>query len=74
MLGGQFGVCLAIEVADDLEATTVAFKVDSVEAYRHVPMILAAFHADAGWEGAETMPSRELEADERAFQHTHQGP
>ncbi len=70
MLGGAFGVSLAIETVEELESTTVAFKAGTV-ASQHVPEILAAFHADTDWVDAKRMPSRELEADEFAFEHIH---
>lgn len=68
MLGGQFGACLAIEVADELENTVIAFRMDSV-VFDHVPLILAAFHAGAKWDVAYEMPSRSLEPGEFAFQY-----
>ena len=69
MLGGEFGACIAIELADDVEATTIAFKVETID-FDLVPIVLAAFH-DGDWEDADRMPSRELAPDEIAFVHVH---
>lgn len=66
MLGGQFGACLAIEVADDLESTVIAFRVDSI-VHDYVPIILAAFHPGA-WDVVGRMPSRDLERGEFAYE------
>jgi hypothetical protein len=70
-LGGAYGACIALEVAEGLEQTTVAFLVDTVP-YSYVPIILAALHADGDWEPATAMPSRELEPGEFAFTHLHE--
>lgn len=70
MLGGEFGACVAVELADDLESITVAFQVETTE-WDHVPLVLAAFHRGQ-WEDADRMPSRELEAGEVAFVHYHE--
>jgi hypothetical protein len=68
-LGGELGACLAIEVADNLEATTIAFEVETIE-FDLVPLVLAAFH-DGAWESVGHMPSRDLEPNEVAFIHVH---
>jgi hypothetical protein len=67
-LGGRFGACVAVEVADELEAITVAFKVDTVP-FAYVPVILQAFKVGA-WDPATKMPSRPLGAGEYAFDWT----
>jgi hypothetical protein len=67
-LGGRFGACVAVEVAEELEAITVAFNVDSVP-FAYVPVILEAFKVGA-WDPVAKMPSRPLEAGEYAFQWT----
>jgi hypothetical protein len=72
MLGGEYGACIAVEVAGELESTTVAFRVDTV-LYDHVAMILAAFH-DGSWDEVSTMPSRDLEPYEVAFEHLRETP
>lgn len=71
MLGGEFGACIAIEHADELESTVLAFRVETVP-FDYVPLILAAFHPDSRWEPATAMPSRPLEASEFAFEHLHE--
>lgn len=69
MFAGKYGACIAIEVAGDLEAIAVAFRVDSVD-YDYVPIILSAIQPGK-WEPTERMPSRELEAMEFAFGYLH---
>jgi hypothetical protein len=71
MFGGKYGACMAIETADDLESTTVAFRVDTV-LFDYVPVILSALHGDGRWELVGRMPSRELEAMEVAYEHLHE--
>jgi hypothetical protein len=39
MFGGRYGACMAIEVADEFESISVAFRVDTVD-YDYVPVIL----------------------------------
>jgi hypothetical protein len=68
-IGGKFGTAIAVEVADDLEAVSVAFDTRTVQVYEHVPAILAAFVPDTDWEDADRMPSRALEEHEIAFTH-----
>jgi hypothetical protein len=70
MFGGKFGACMAIEVVDELEAITVAFRVDTVE-FDYVPVILAALQPGK-WELAARLPSRNLEAMEVAYEHLHE--
>lgn len=73
VLGGEYGAAVAVEVSDDLEATTIAFKVATVP-FDYLPLILAAFHPDSDWDDASAMPSRHLADDEIAFSHIHQAP
>ena len=72
MFGGKYGACVAIEVADDLESTAAAFRVDTMPSFDHVLVILAALHASGRWEPADRMPSRELEPMEVAYEHLHE--
>lgn len=72
LLGGELGARIAIEVAGDLEGTTIAFRTETV-IFDYVPIILAAFHGDSDWESASAMPSRPLEPGEFAFSHLHEG-
>lgn len=67
-LGGKYGACVAVEVADELESITVAFKVDSVH-FTYVSVILQAFKVGP-WDLVTKMPSRQLEAGEYAFEWT----
>ncbi len=69
MLGGQFGICLTVECADELESIAVAFRVESTE-FEHVPIILQAFQVGK-WEPATQMPSRPLAPGEFAFELIH---
>jgi hypothetical protein len=71
LLGGTHGACIAVEVSEDLEQTTIAFKTPTV-VWDYVPVILAAFHPDGEWDGAASMPSRPLDDDEVAFVHLHE--
>lgn len=71
MLGGKFGACIAIEHADDVEATTISFRTSSID-FDLLPIVLASFHHGA-WEDVNQMPSRSLESDEIAFMHVHSG-
>lgn len=64
-IGGSYGVCVALEAADDLEAISVAFKAGTVPR-DYIPIVLAAFKA-GHWDAAYSMPSRELQQDECAF-------
>lgn len=70
MLGGEFGARVAVEVDAGLgaEAVTIAFRVDSIP-FSQVAIVLAAFHADGGWEPIARMPSRELDDGEFAYTH-----
>jgi hypothetical protein len=67
-LGGAFGACVAVETADELEETTVAFKMSTVP-IDYIPIILACFHPDVAWDLADRMPSRTLEPNEIAYCH-----
>jgi hypothetical protein len=73
MFGGEYGACLAVEVADELQETTVAFQLDTVPT-DHIPIILASIHADAAWEPTDKMPSRDLGPLELAFSHLREEP
>lgn len=66
MLGGEFGICVAVEVVEELEAITVAFRVDSTH-IDLVPIVLAAMQPGE-WEPATRMPSRRLDPMECAFE------
>jgi hypothetical protein len=70
MLGGHLGACVSVEVADDLEATTIALRSPTVE-WGHLEVILAAFHPTPDWEQTDRLPSRDLAEDEVAFVHHH---
>jgi hypothetical protein len=63
---------MAIELADSLEQTTVAFLVETIPSQEHLSLILAALHGHAGWEMTDRMPSRPLEPGEVAFVHLHE--
>lgn len=74
MLGGEYGACVAVEAEPEIEATTLAFRTDTVP-FSHVPLILAAFHAEVtDWEQVFEMPSRPLRPNEIAFRHHHDPP
>ena len=67
MLGGDLDTGISIEVADDLEAITIAFRLGAID-WDSVPIMLAAFHPSPDdWEGASRLPSRELEPGEIAM-------
>jgi hypothetical protein len=68
VLGGRFGVAVTLEVDDDIEVTTVAIKVGETP-WEQLMLILAAIHADGGWEPIDGMPHRELEPGEMAWAH-----
>jgi hypothetical protein len=68
MFGGEYGACLSVVVADELQETTVAFRLDTVPT-AHVPIILASLHGDGSWEMVDRMPSRDLDPLEIAFSH-----
>lgn len=70
LLGGEYGAGVAVELSEDLEATTIAFKVASLP-YDFLSVILEAFHPGTDWDDASAMPSRPLDADEIAFTHLH---
>jgi hypothetical protein len=67
MLGGGLSAGIAVEVEPDVEAVTIAFRVDAVLDWDLVPILLAAFHPGTSWEPIERMPSRELEPGEIAM-------
>lgn len=71
MFGGLYGACVAVEVADEIGATTVAFRVGTLP-WDHVPIILQALHTTPDWELADTMPSRDLDPDEVAFTYVYE--
>ncbi len=71
LIGGEMGAKLAIEVAGEAEATSIAVSLETL-AGDHVPLVLRAFHAEGDWESASQMPSRPLEVDEVAFVHVHE--
>ena len=73
VVGGQFGVAVAIETAEGLQSITMAFDVSTVEVYEYIPAILAATRPGAEWEDADAMPSRELSEAEKAFRWTGEG-
>lgn len=66
MLGGAYGACVAVEVADEVGATSVAFRVETVPK-DYVPVILSALHPGAEWELSASMPGRQIDNDEIAF-------
>lgn len=65
-LGGEITTGIAVEVADDLQAITVAFRLDAID-WDSVEVVLAAFHPSPAWEGTNRMPSRDLEEGEVAM-------
>jgi hypothetical protein len=69
LLGGAHGAAIAVEAAAGLEETYIALRPETLS-WNRLPVILAAFHADA-WESAGRMPSRELDPGEIAFVHLH---
>lgn len=71
LVGGELGAKIAIEVAEEMEATSIAVALDSLEG-DHVALVLASFHAEGSWESATRMPSRPLDVNEVAFIHVHE--
>jgi hypothetical protein len=71
VLGGEYGVAVEVEIADDLQGTTIAFDAGTLD-FGHLEVILSAFHADAEWAPVDAMPSRPLARNEIAFFHTHE--
>lgn len=73
LLGGELGAAVAVEIADEAEATTVAFRKETLD-WGQVPLVLAAFHAEAegAWEQIDRLPSRSLDSGEMAFIHVHE--
>jgi hypothetical protein len=71
VLGGEYGACVAIETANGMEETTLAFRVETLP-FDHLPIILKAVHAGGEWEDASEMPSRPLDQGEIAFRHLHE--
>lgn len=70
-LGGEYAIAVTVEVADDLEAITIAFDLRTLQVVEHIPAILAALAPDAeGWEEVGRMPKRVLLDTEWAFQYT----
>lgn len=70
MLGGTHGICIAIEYAEELEAITVAFRLDTLE-FDYVPIVLQAIQVGK-WDPVGAMPSRALESVEYAFELIHE--
>lgn len=68
VVGGELGVGVSIEVAEELDATaiTVAFLASDIETIEQGQVLLAAL-SPGKWEMIGRMPSRELEAGEVAF-------
>jgi hypothetical protein len=71
MLGGEFGACISVEVAGDVEETTVAMAVETVP-WDYIELILTSFHATPDWMPVDRMPSRPLDPGEIAFSHLHE--
>lgn len=67
------GAALAVEIEAEAEATTIAFRKDSL-GWDQVPLVLSAFHAEpeGDWEDIDRLPSRALEEGEMAFVHVHE--
>ena len=70
MLGGAHGICIAIECAGELEAITVAFRIDTLE-FDYVPIVLQAIQVGK-WDPVGAMPSRDFEAVEYGFELIHE--
>lgn len=66
LLGGDTMAGVAVEVEPDVEAITIAFRLDAID-WDLVPILLAAFHPSNDWELASRMPSRDLEPGEVAM-------
>jgi hypothetical protein len=69
-IGGLYGTAVSIELADEIEAISVAFDTRSENFYRTLPVILAAFIPNAGledWSSLDRMPSRILRDYEIGF-------
>lgn len=66
-LGGQFGVAVALEVADDLEEITVAAKLQVPADFEYLKVALTAIKPGDVWEMTDSMPSRSLEPGEFAY-------
>jgi len=76
-VGGRFGTSVAVEIADDLEAISVAFDTRAENFYRTLPVILAAFVPTASfedWDDLERMPKRDLHDYEIGFSYTGEIP
>jgi hypothetical protein len=71
ILGGRHGVAVEVEVADDLQGTTIAVDATAVP-FGLWQIILVAFHADGDWIEVPAMPSRALEPNEIAWCHDHE--
>lgn len=73
LLGGEMGAAVAVEIEVEAEATTIAFRKETLD-WDQVPLVLAAFHAEAAgtWESTDRLPSRSLEDGEMAFIHVHE--
>lgn len=71
LIGGEMGAGIAIEIAGEAEATSLAVSLDTLDS-DHLSLVLSAFHAEGEWENAQEMPSRPLDPDEVAFIHVHE--
>lgn len=71
VIGGEMGVGVAIEIAGEAEATSIAVSLDTLDS-SHLSLVLRAFHAEGEWEDIGAMPSRPLGANEVAFVHVHE--
>ena len=70
MLGGEFGACVSLECAADIEETTIAYVPGTMRP-EYLAVVLAAFHPGPGWEPTDRLPSRALEPYEVAWAHMH---
>lgn len=74
-IGGVEAVGVTIEFADELQAITVVFDLETLRVSAHRTAILACLEPDAaGWEEVSTMPKRALRNTEQAFQYTDTRP
>ena len=67
-LGGRFGTGVTVEVAEDLEAITVAIDTRSLSVWTYISAILGSLAPADGWDQVGSMPSRELAGHEVAYE------
>jgi hypothetical protein len=73
-IGGRYGTSVSVEIAEDIEAISVAFDTRGESFYRILPVVLAAFVPGGDWNDLDQMPSRDLEGYEIAFTYVGEIP